>query len=92
MKGIFSVLVKTNNILSDECNWADQLAVTMPQNQGFIFFFFEKLKRWFPYIFLFFLTNFSADMEYKYNSFFYFLITLNLSMGSSKASCSPLSH
>jgi hypothetical protein len=53
-KGIFSVMVKTKDILSDESNWSDQLAVTMPQNQGFIFFFFEKLERWFPYIFLFF--------------------------------------
>jgi hypothetical protein len=36
--------------------------------------------------------KFSAGLEDKYNSFFYFLITINLSMGSSSASRSPLSH
>ncbi|MCJ7696958.1 MAG: agmatine deiminase family protein, partial [Thermoplasmata archaeon] len=58
-KGTYSIRVKAKDVQGDESNWSDPLVVTMPRNQIVMFYFFEKLERWFPHIFLFFNEIFS---------------------------------
>ncbi|MBE3121505.1 MAG: agmatine deiminase family protein [Thermoplasmata archaeon] len=58
-KGTYSIRVKAKDVQGDESNWSDPLVVTMPRNQIVMFYFFEKMERWFPHIFLFFNEIFS---------------------------------